>query len=547
MIDEVSTQFEPANNVCEAGVIFTLPALLSQGLLKGETIYKKLKKGYYGLVHILLLLAYMALSRIKNPEQLRSHKPGEFGKILGLDRVPEVRCLRGKLSQIASMNKARDLSNALADYWIEQDNQTGGYFYVDGHVRVYHGYKSNRPKCHVSRQKLCLPATIDWWVNDWMGKPYFFVTGEVNEKLLEVLENEIIPQLINDLNASASEEDMKANELLPRFTLIFDREGYSPKKWKEWWKKYRIAVVSYRKNVKDKWDEKKFEEKDVIVAGKKQKMKLAEKIVEIEGLKLREIRKLSDSGKQTALYSSNFILSIEELGGKMFSRWSQENFFRYMMCDYDIDHLIEYAQQRLDEDIKVVNPSYRECTKKLEKTRIKIKAKRAKFMKLCDDNFSNDLKQTAKQIADKARLHEEIEDLKVLEQEQIAERKKHKQHITIIEMPEPERYTKLDTDKKLFVECIKMIAYRAETSVVNLLSEHYTKSLTEGRTLVKEIIKSDADLIPDYENKTLTVRLHSLSTPRSNYAVKKICKTLNETETIYPTTDLKIIYKSVLC
>ena len=527
--------------------MFFLPALLSQGLLKGKSVYKKLGKGYYGLIHILLLLAYMALSRIKNPEQLRRHNPGEFGKIIGLDRVPEVNRLRIKLSEIASMNKATALSNTLADYWIELDNQQGGYFYVDGHVRVYHGNLSNRPKCHVSRQKLCLPATIDWWVNDWMGKPYFFITGKVNEKLLDVLENEIIPKLLNDLKASVSDEELQKNKLLPRFTLVFDREGYSPKKWKQWWEKYRIAVVSYRKNVKDKWDEKIFKEKDVVVAGKKQKMKIAEKKIKIEGLELREIRKLSKSGKQTAIYTTNYVLSAEELAGKMFSRWSQENYFKYMMRDYDIDHLIEYAHTPLDKNIEVVNLSYRNCTKILEKTRAKLKSKRAEFMKLCDDTLDDDLEKNVKQIETKARLHEEIEDLKILEQDQFLERKKHKQHITIDEMPEPEQYTKLDTEKKLFTELIKMIAFRAETSVVNLLSEHYTKCFIEGRVLVKEIINSDADLIPDYKNNTLTIRLHSLSTPRANKAVQKICKTLNETKTIYPTTNLKLILKSVLC
>lgn len=88
----------------------------------------------------------------------------------------------------------------------------------------------------------------------------------------------------------------------------------------------------------------------------------------IEGLELREIRKLSKSGKQTAIYTNNYVLSTEELAGKMFSRWSQENYFRYMMRDYDIDHLIEYAHTPLDKNIKIVNPLYRNCTKILEKT-----------------------------------------------------------------------------------------------------------------------------------------------------------------------------------
>lgn len=170
-IQEVEIKFEVSNSVCKAGVLFFLPSLLAQGLLKGKDVYKELDKGYYGLIHIILLLAYMALSRIKNPEQLQRHKPGEFGKILGIDRVPEAKCLRNKLSEISKKNKAKDLSIQLADYWIELDNQQGGYYYIDGHVRIYNGKKANRPKTHVSRQKLCLPATTDWWVNDWMGKP----------------------------------------------------------------------------------------------------------------------------------------------------------------------------------------------------------------------------------------------------------------------------------------------------------------------------------------------------------------------------------------
>ncbi|MDW7681486.1 MAG: hypothetical protein SCK70_13050 [bacterium] len=98
-------------------------------------------------------------------------------------------------------------------------------------------------------------------------------------------------------------------------------------------------------------------------------------------------------------------------------------------------------------------------------------------------------------------------------------------------------------DIKLFINTIKMIAYRAETAVANLMAPYYKKSENEIRMLVKEIIKSEADLIPDYESKTLTVRLHSLSTPRANQTAENLCKLLNETETIYPNTELKLIYK----
>ena len=114
-------------------------------------------------------------------------------------------------------------------------------------------------------------------------------------------------------------------------------------------------------------------------------------------------------------------------------------------------------------------------------------------------------------------------------------------------MPEDSRYQRLKTESKLFMNVIKMIAYRAETAVVNLLMPYYKSSHKQGRMLVKEIIQSDADLIPDYGNNTLTVRLHMLSTPRANRAVTELCKILNDTETVYPNTNLKLIYEMVRC
>ncbi len=89
-IPEARRKFLPSNNVCNAEVLFLLPSLLAQGLLKGAEVYHRLKQGYYGLVSILLVLGFMYLRRIKTPEQLKNCKPGELGKIIGLDRIPEI-------------------------------------------------------------------------------------------------------------------------------------------------------------------------------------------------------------------------------------------------------------------------------------------------------------------------------------------------------------------------------------------------------------------------------------------------------------------------
>ena len=110
-------------------------------------------------------------------------------------------------------------------------------------------------------------------------------------------------------------------------------------------------------------------------------------------------------------------------------------------------------------------------------------------------------------------------------------------------MPEDKRYNRLHLESKHFQNIIKMICYRAETSFANILAEFYKRSLDEKRVLIKSIINNKGDIIPDYENNTLTINLYSLSSQRMNEAVEKICQFLNETETIYPGTNLTLKYK----
>ena len=88
-----------------------------------------------------------------------------------------------------------------------------------------------------------------------------------------------------------------------------------------------------------------------------------------------------------------------------------------------------------------------------------------------------------------------------------------------------------------------MICYRAESSLGQILAAGYKKKKNEMRMLVKNLINAKGNIIPDYHNNTLTIELYSLSTPRDNEAVRKVCSILNDTETKYPGTDLKMIFK----
>lgn len=63
----------------------------------------------------------------------------------------------------------------------------------------------------------------------------------------------------------------------------------------------------------------------------------------------------------------------------MFSRWSQENFFKYMMEHYGIDRLIDYQVEKMDETIRVVNPRYKEVETQIRSKTAKLSRKRAEY------------------------------------------------------------------------------------------------------------------------------------------------------------------------
>lgn len=535
-----AVKFEQSQALCGAGVLFLLPALLAQGLLKTREVYKWPSKVFYGLESIVLTLAFMALARIKNPEQLKQCKPGELGRIIGLDRVPEVKCLREKIQFLTAQEQATRLNNLLVDHWYYgPDNQDADFLYIDGHVRIYYGYKANLPVKFVSRQKLCLSATTEYWVNDAHGLPVMMVMGELTEKLQTAIEHLIIPQLqqTNLLSARASDDQQ------PRCTFIFDREAYEPAFFHRLWTEYKIAIITYRKNVKDNWPENSFKNTQVSVLQQSVNMHLCETETKLDGYLFREIRRLSKDGHQTSIISTHPTLETNIIAGRMFGRWCQENFFRYLIMDYDFDKMISFGTETIDHNKEVVNPEYRKLTHQIKKIREKAQRIQARFYPLIEQAIDEPLDKlpiiTVKQMEYKTMLDK----LSHVEGELIAQREQIESRIKLSQMPEPTRYNKLKTESKLLINVIRMICYRAESSVANCMAPVLAKADDERRMVVKQIIASNADLTPDYQNNTLTITLHSLSAQRFNTAAFELTKILNETETQFPGTNLKMIFE----
>ena len=541
-LEAVAPDFQPALDVPNGGVLLALPALLAVGLLESTGRYFELPKGYYALDSLFLLLAFMALARRKSIESLRYCAPGEWGKLLGLDRVPEVRTLRNKLQLLARDERPEHWSAELCKRWMEAAPEQAGTLYIDGHVRVYTGHQTQLPRHYVARQRLCLRATTDYWVNAMDGQPFFVVNQAVDPGLIQVIEQDILPRLDEEVPGQPSEAGLEADPLLHRFTLVFDREGYSPALLQRM-KVQRVACVTYHKYPGDDWPEEEFSAHQVKLSNEQVvEMKLAERGSCLSNkLWVREIRKLTERGHQTAILCTDYRSQAAPVAAAMFARWSQENFFKYAREHYNLDRLADYGTEAISDPVQVVNPSYRHFDAQVRSRTGKLNRRLAQFGAM---NLEPSIEPEQKEpfLQQKAQLQEEIESLQTQIQTLKETRKATARHIRLDELPEAQRFGQLSTQSKHLIDTIKMIAYRAETAMANILRESLAHP-DEARTLLRALYQSEADLLPEPEAGTLTVRLHHMANRCSDQAIRKLCDELNATETQFPRTNLRLVLK----
>ena len=305
----------------------------------------------------------------------------------------------------------------------------------------------------------------------------------------------------------------------------------------------RIAILSYHKFAGEDWPVEEFTSREVKLVGSETvSMRLAEReTVMSNGLKVREIRKRTETGHQVPILTTNRVLGTERLAAAMFARWSQENYFKYMREHYGLDRLAEYAVGPVPATVSVVNPARRALDTSIRTLTARISRESAKFnaLSLKDPLETEPAERYQTQ---KAELHQTITDLQRERDKLKAERKPLPKRVPIGDLPEEQRFRRLLPERKHFIDTIKMIAYRAETAMASVVREQLARD-DDARALLRHIFRNEVDLIPDLFAKTLTVRLHHLAQNAHDVAARHLCVQLNATETIFPGTDLRLVYE----
>jgi transposase len=525
LLDDAMPLFRFGERVPGAGVLLAVPALVHSGVFEcARQVYGSIGPAFYGLRTSILALLLMALLRIKRPEGLKEHPPDELGRILGLDRAPEVKTLRRKLSRLAAFGRAVPLGRALAERRVALRGAALGFLYVDGHVRVYHG-KRNLPKAHVARMRLSMPATTDYWVNDAAGDPLFVVTAEANAGLVKML-----PLILDEVRSLIGER---------RLTVVFDRGGFSPKLFSK-----LIAegfdILTYRKGRSPRVARSRFREHAAIIDGRKVSYTLADQGVHLLGgrLRLRQVTRLSDDGHRTPILTSRRDLSAVEVAFRMFERWRQENFFKYLREEYALDALVDYKVVSDDPTRDVPNPSRRAVESELRLARVELALLHAEYGREALHN-DEQLRPTMRgfKIA-KGKLARVIS---------IARERIEGLEAKLDDMPRrvplgdlTGDIVKLAPERKHLTNLLKMVAYQAESDLVRLVAPHYRRVEQEGRTLIQSALSSECDL--EVTDRELRVTIAPLSSPHRTRAIAALCEELNRFESVFPGSRLRLRY-----
>jgi len=258
---------------------------------------------------------------------------------------------------------------------------------------------------------------------------------------------------------------------------------------------------------------------------------------------VREIRKLRKNGGQTAILCTDFTQDLAVAAVTMFARWSQENLFKYMREHYGLDHLVDYSTDKIPDITKVVNPLYKEADSDVKTLAIRLGRKRCQCntIVLCDD-IEPDKVETYE--TEKLALQEEIKAMEKEREDLKACRKGTAKHVMLSDLPEEDRFRQLGMKSKYFIDTIKMIAYRAETALVNIIRQTMTRT-NEARRMLRSLYTAETELVPDYERKILIIPLHQPANHRTAVTVNHLCQELNATRKEFPGTDLRLVYELV--
>lgn len=514
LIEEAPVEFAPARGVSMAGVLLGLALLGATGLLQEvRAVYGKLKNSWYGLRPTILTSFAMALLRVRRPESLKGVDPAAFGLVLGLPRAPEVKTVRRKLQEMSQRGLAATLHQRLAQRRAEEHEEDLAYLYVDGHVRAYSG-KRRIGKAYVTTRKSVQRAETDYWVNLTDGQPLLVVHAEANEKLTQM-----IRPILREVRGAIGQE---------RVMIVFDRGGWCQELFRTILAE-GFDLLTYRKAPLSDWPEYRFGIHRIQIDGHEVDYELADGDFIRKGWpRLRCIAVKRSDGKQTQILCSRYDIEPAELAYRIFGRWKQENWFKYMRENFALDVLVDYGIEPDAPERLVANPRWRELDRQVREAKAELQKAEATYGR---SRLSNASAKTvdghAAAVAEARQTYERL----------CRQRSDERRQVPLKEVPNRDPI-RLQYERKLLTDTIKICAYEAETQLFGMLEGTFGRNEEEGRAVVREMFQTAGDIVP--REGELHVCLEQLSAPRYTEALMFLCRQLTERDLRLPETDFRL-------
>ena len=532
--------FTPGARYPLAGLLLALPALEGTGLLDAaREVYGRLKDGFYGLAATLLTLTFLALAGEPRAEGATRVPPAALGRVLGLDRAPEVKTIRRKLGELAAAGKAAELVMALARRHAAARPDTLGFLHVDGHARVYHGTRTVQ-KTHVARLKFPAPATMETWVTGQDGDPVFMVIAEPSDSLAAE-----VRRLLPDLRGIVGQGR--------RVTVCFDRGGWSPALFADI-TAAGFDLLTWRKGPAPDLPAETFttvtctDDRD-----RRHEYDLADTTAELavnEGprkgqtVSLRQVTRRvpakAGATRQIHVLTSRTDLTAGEVCWRMTSRWREENYFRYARTHFALDALDSYAAAPDDPHRLVPNPAKKTAAARIRAAELAAQAaeaaRNAALLQLRSP-APGQAAYLSNQVINALAAPVEAAWQELEQAEQAAAAVPARVPLSAL-TPDMVR---LDAETKQITHAIRMAAYNAETVLARALDGHYARAGDEAYALIREALTASGDIVPG--DGQLVIRLDPLTAPRRTQALAALCDQLTATGARYPGTDLVLRYE----
>jgi len=225
----------------------------------------------------------------------------------------------------------------------------------------------------------------------------------------------------------------------------------------------------------------------------------------------------------------------------MMARRCQENFLKYMREHYGLDRLVEYGTTPLPATTQVVNPAWRQADHTVRRQRATVTRRAAAFgaASLSADPVAPELERFTRE---KGQLQADL----IAAQAQLAmhqaARTAQAKHVELQTLPVEQRFAQLRAEKKHFVDTIKLLADRAETAMAGVVREKLARA-DDARALLRALYLTPVDLVTNLAASTLTVRVHHQAAALQDAAAAHLCAELNATETLFPGTELRLVYQ----